>query len=334
MQLLQIDNVTTLTELTEIVGSRNIEPILAVNQLRRRPDIGAQFQSICNNIYKTQPAVSYMRKQAVLNTLTSESDIFEATALLGEQGWKVASSLGTLPGMLRMPESIYLPDSVHVMGNHLPIGNRIYREVMESLAETGTIDPGIFNEYAGVKNSQIANQASRTTSDPMQWFKLPWGQITLYSSLSNESIDIPVYPEELADSRVANYTQMPDMLYQYEPWQVYQSSGPRSVSYTFKIHRDMWTGDHTDGKAAQLVRFCEANCYPEYNGSAVNTSTVTLYIAGSPHITGVMTSVNPSWSGPIGHDGWYLYCDLEISITEVAASPLNYSSVKSKGIIS
>ena len=95
----------------------------------------------------------------------------------------------------------------------------------------------------------------------------------------------------------------------------------------------MWSGDHRDGKANELIRFCEACCYPEYNGSAVNTSTVTLIIAGKPLIRGVMTDVSTTWSGPIGLDGYYLECELRISITEVSDKPLNYSYVKSREII-
>ena len=39
------------------------------------------------------------------------------------------------------------------------------------------------------------------------------------------------------------------------------------------------------------------------------------------------------WDGPIGLDGWYLHCELQISITEVSTSPLNYSVVKQKPLI-
>ena len=141
-------------------------------------------------------------------------------------------------------------------------------------------------------------------------------------------MDFPVYPEELSESTLANYTQMPELLYQYEPWQLYQSSGPRSITFTFHFHRDMWTGDHRDGKANQLIRFCEANCFPEYNGSAVNIPIATMYIKGQAFISGVVTEVTKEWSGPLGLDGFYLECTLGISITEIAPQPLNYSTVR------
>ena len=198
------------------------------------------------------------------------------------------------------------------------------------------IDPSIFNEYSSIRPSQILeynSQGDSNIQNTFQWFRIPWGQVTLYSSLGNDSKDFPVYPEEVSDARSANYTEMPDMLYQYEPWQVYQSSGPRANTYTFKFHRDMWSGNHRDGKANELIRFCEANCYPEYSGSAVNTAVVTLYIGGQAHIRGIMKDVNVRWSGPLGLDDWYLMCELELTIVEVSDTPLNYSTVRNKGLI-
>lgn len=333
MQLFKISERTTLAELSRAVGERNVQSILAANNLKRTPNIGKAFKAMCNNIVSTSTNVDKKRKASLLNTLTNESDIFESVALQGENGWKVTSAIGTLPDMLKIPDSITLPDSVYILGNHQPIGNRVYKQVMESLEFTGSIDPGIFNEYRGSKDSQLAVSSGSISSDPFQWFKIPWGKVSLYSSIEEKTIDFPVYPEELNDSYKANYTQMPDMLYQYEPWQVYQGSGPRSNTYTFKFHRDMWTGNHMDGKANELIRFCEANCYPEYRGSAVNSPTVTLYIAGSPHITGVLTEVSPKWSGPLGLDDWYLVCELVLSITEVSQTPLDYATVKKKGLI-
>ena len=105
------------------------------------------------------------------------------------------------------------------------------------------------------------------------------------------------------------------------------------ITFNFHLHRDMWTGDHTDGNAARLVRFCEANCYPDYNGSAVITPTVSMYINGANIITGIMTDTKTDWRGPIGSDGFYLELNLSLTIVEVSPTPLNYRSVMKKGLI-
>ena len=95
----------------------------------------------------------------------------------------------------------------------------------------------------------------------------------------------------------------------------------------------MWTGDHRDGYANKLIRSCQANCYPNYNGSLVNTALVTMYIHDQNYITGIMTDCKVNWEGPIGLDGFYLNCELSFTIREVSPEALDYNTVKSKGLI-
>ena len=97
----------------------------------------------------------------------------------------------------------------------------------------------------------------------------------------------------------------------------------------------MWSGNHEDGECNRLIRFCEANCYPEYNGAAVNTATVTMYIKGKALVSGIMTDVTPNWDAdsPIGHDGLYLHLKLSLSIIEVSQTKLSYSVMRGKDLI-
>ena len=334
MQLLSIPTNTTLLELSKLVGSRNVDTVLNANSLSRTPNIGKALLNKATAIMQdTTIDVSVQRKSTLLNTLTSDSDVFESTALLSTQGWRLMSSVGTLPNMLKIPETITLPDATNILGNHEPVKRSIYNKVMTQLRASGHIDPGVFNEYSSMRGSTFANTTQ--VRPAMQWFNLPWGQITLYSSISKSSVDFPVYPSGLEDSKSGNYDTMPEMIYQYEPWQIYKSSGPRTITYEFNMHRDMWSGDHRDGKCNELIRFCEANCYPEFKWAAVNTAIVTMYIAGKAHITGIVTDVKTVWNeeSPIGLDGFYLHCNLHITITEVSATPLNYQRVLEKGLI-
>lgn len=333
MQWLIIKPNTTLKSLGEVAGSRNLDSILSANTLRRTPNIWQAFIEKSEEIINTtQNNIDYRQKMSILNTLTSDSDIFELAALTREQDWKVLAALGTLPGMLKIPEDIVLPDSADVLGNNQSVERVIYDKAMGQLSrEPHYIDPSIFNELSTVQAGH--SRLVKSVDTPLHWFKLPWGKITLFSSLAGESIDFPVYPNSPSDGVRANYTTMPNMLYQYEPWQIYTDSGPRTNTYEFDMHRDMWSGDHRDGKCNELIRFCQANCYPEYKGAAVITSTCILYIAGSPLISGIITDVNVEWGGPIGLDGFWLEVKLKISITEVSQEPLNYSVVKGKRLI-
>ena len=337
MKFFEINENTTLTDLINLVGIRNVEEVLALNGIPRVPNIGQAFQEECNGIIESSSEPEekewIQRKCSVLNAFTDNSDVFEAIALLDDNGWKVASALMTVPGTLKIPDTINISNSTSVLGNGEHVGTNVYRKVMKSLREDGVVDPSAFVEYSSSRNVDIVTTTGNSPTNIYQDFKFPWGEITLYSSLSNTGIDFPVYPEEYEDSRTANYQTMPDIIYQYEPWQVYQSSGPRSNSYTFHFHRDMWTGDHRDGKANELIRFCEANCYPEYNGSNVNVPKVTLYIGGRCLISGVMTNVETKYSGPIGYDKFPLEVNLTLNITEVSPVPLNFDTIRTMPII-
>lgn len=244
--------------------------------------------------------------------------------------------MGTFPNYLKIPDDVTIPDSENTLGNGTPVGDTVYSKAISQLTQNNNIDPSIFNEYSNRKSSIVNNfseSSSTSGSDVFQSFNIPWGDVTLYAHLDDTSIEFPVYPEDMSDKKSASFDTMPDMLYQYEPWYTYKSSGPRSNSYKFTFHRDMWTGDHRDGKANELIRFCEAQCYPEFSGSNVNVPRVSLYLKGECLISGIVTDVSTNWSGPLGLDGFYLVCELEISITEVSQEALSYSTVKNKPLI-
>lgn len=332
MQFLQISANTALSQLRDMVGSSNVEAVLAINGLKREPNIGAQVQERNDNIIQTAADVSIDFMKTALNKATQSADVFEALALMGMSGWKVFQNTAALPGTLAMPNGVALSQSANVLGNLVRVSAEVYDKTMQSLA-SGEIDPGIFNPYSADQSAKIIDTSSKHSESLFQFFRIPWGKMTIYSSIANDAKDFPVYPTELGDIARANYTTMPEIIYQYEPWQLYNSSGPRNVSYSFFFHRDMWTGDHRDGMANALVRFCQAQCYPEYNGSAVNTAYTTLYMNGEILVRGVVTEVQVNWEGPLGLDNFPLVCNLQLSFVEVSPYPLDYWTVMNKPII-
>ena len=333
MQFLSISNDYTLEELSDRVGDRNVEHFLSDNDLQRSPRIGKQLDDKMNEIYRTAEEVPWQRKSTILNKFVDDGDVFEECALMDENSWKVMSSLGTMPNMLRVPETITLPYAADVLVNSQTIGTSIYNQAMKQLSNPPHIvTPEIFNNYSVTRGASVTGNGNQVNAFN-NIFPIPWGDVTIYSELASTSLDIPVYPEELQDSVSANYTQMPELIYQYEPWQLYQSSGPRIAPLTFVFHRDMWSGDASDGKANELIRFFEAMCYPEYTGSIVNSDIATLYIKGQTFVRGIITEVSKKWSGPLLRDGFYAVCELSVSITEVSENPLSASFVRSKPLI-
>ena len=339
MKYISISPYDTLSELTERFGLQNVNQILADNNLQRTPNVGQQWAKKVKDVIQTSESVSSTRKVAILSQFVNNSDIYENAALADENTWKTLSQLNSFPDYLYISDQIenQIPNSYQVLGNGISISSSVRETVEQAILSNPPedIDSNIFSSVNDIRDVGIATSRSNgsTTSNPMNWFNIPLDKVSLYSSITGENVYIPTYPENYNDERIANYTTMPDLLYQYEPWQMYQSSGPRSNTIDFHLHRDMWGGDHTDGAANTLIRFCQAQVYPVYNGSAVVAPTVTLYVSGSPLITGVMTNVGVDWTGPIGHDGWYLEFTLSLTIVEVSATELNHTTMLSKSLI-
>ena len=339
MQYLKMPTNMTLSQFSSIVGERNVDSVLNTNGLTRAVNIGKKFSDMVQKaVTATTAAVSPVQQLNILNQFVGDSDLYEKAYLGTEDDWKVLAQHNCFTDAIKIPSEVTLPMSTSVLGNGEAIPNNIYKACTKSLSgDTPEIDPTIFSEYNASFSGNtysITVSGGKSSGEPFQWFKVPWGEVCLYSTLSKELLYFPVYPEELDDGYPAQYDEMPEMLYQYEPWKVYKSSGPREITFNFHFHRDMWTGDHRDGRANALIRGCEANCFPNYNGSLVHTALVTMYIHGQNFITGVMTDCKVKWDGPIGLDGFYLNCNLSISITEVSPEPLNYTSVKNKRLIS
>lgn len=333
MQFLEVTKDLTMSALRKIVGAKNIDNVLSYNQLPTVPDIGRAIHQKYDEVSSTTNPVTNQRKMTILNSVSTDADVFEIVALLDEDGWKYIAVTNAIPFTIRMPETVVLPNSVNTIGGTADaISRAIYDKAMGYLLASVAIDPIIFNTYDSPVGMTSAKESSYFGS--LSYFNIPWGQITLFSSIANESVELPVYPEEYSDGYQSNYDTMPDMLYQYEPWYVYKGSGPREVPLTFKMHRDMWTGDHRDGKCNELIRFCQAQCFPDYQGAAVNTALVTLYIAGKPYIRGILKEEKHTYSGPLGLDNFPLYVEMILTFTEISAIPLNYNTVRRKGLIS
>ena len=338
MKYVKINTEDKLEDLSERVGIQNVDQILADNGLDRKPSIGKLWKTKCDEVISNSNEITPQRKISILNKFVDNSDIYEMAALSDDNNWKLLSSLKSFKDYLYISDSLEssVPDSYDILGNKESVSASIFNKVKSAILNNQVVDSSIFGSVSTIRGIGLIESkgTNEAYTNPLDWFKIPQDKIVLYSSIAGYGVSIPAYPEEISDSRSADYTTMPDLLYQYEPWQMYQGSGPRSITYEFNLHRDMWTGDHSDGMANNLIRFCQAQCYPLYRGSAVHTPLVTLYINGANVITGVMTNVDVQWSGPLGQaDDWYLAFKLSFSITEVSQTALNYSSVIQKPLI-
>ena len=136
------------------------------------------------------------------------------------------------------------------------------------------------------------------------------------------SLAMPCYPTTLTDSLQVNHNSN-SVAYRTEPYINYVSSGPRTVTAAFNLHREM-KGDSRMSDIDTIINTIQAACYP--TGSASNSVEAKLKVGKSLSIRGVITGgVQVSFSGPI-IEGKYNVYDISFTITEVKDSIIMFGT--------
>ena len=131
----------------------------------------------------------------------------------------------------------------------------------------------------------------------------------------------PGYPESYSDSHQASVSQQTP-LGRSEPFQIYQNSGPRTVSVSFRMDREMTRTT----EIGDIVGIVQSACYPVQTAcypvqmNATIIPRCTLVIGNNCSITGIITSVNTNWSETIIEDR-YMVVTLDFSIQECTGTP-------------
>lgn len=135
----------------------------------------------------------------------------------------------------------------------------------------------------------------------------------IYLYHTDTYIVLPTYPEQIQDGSTANYSQTP-LLGRSAPTFSYSNSGPRTLDFTFPLHRDMMqqingsnpnlpnTGeDYVD----LLIKQIQAAAVPNYDASEkmVNPPMVAVRVGTDVYIKGVINSrVSVTYDLPIIRD--------------------------------
>lgn len=139
-------------------------------------------------------------------------------------------------------------------------------------------------------------------------------------------LNMPCYPDSVSDSTDVSYNTS-SILGRSEPYTTYNNSGPRSINFTFNMHREM-TGN--EAEIEKIVRYIESAVYPNYN-SNVAPIKVQVYIGKTIYISGIMTSETTDWSGPIDDTDKYNLVNVSFTVQETTGNPKSASYVQSYG---
>ena len=172
----------------------------------------------------------------------------------------------------------------------------------------------------------------------------------LYFHHLGKGITIPIDPDNISDSMSASWSPSTP-LSRSAPIQSYSSSGPRSVSVQFLLHRDLvkqynpdWIGKKDLGwqegydVVDLLINNLEACVLPTYQetGKIVNPPVISLKIRDEIYIKGIVSNVSKGFQLPIINYGTdkspsfkYAQVNLGFGVTEI--TPYDASIIRTFG---
>jgi hypothetical protein len=193
-------------------------------------------------------------------------------------------------------------------------------------------------ENADRKNNDVFQERTYTPSPKPKGNQIgnigdvgKWSRDKCYIIIGGAQYYFPCFPESYTDTHNVNVTNQHPMG-RSEPFQIYQNTGPREVSVSFRMHREMAAfyavGDSVQySDVTSLVAAVQSAIYPN-NLAYPIIPKVTLVLGNSCYIEGIITSsVNVEWSETIGKDARYNVCNLSFSVTECTGNPKTGTTV-------
>ena len=152
---------------------------------------------------------------------------------------------------------------------------------------------------------------------------------------------IPVYPESLTDSLQSSFSSQ-NALSRTAPVYSYSYSGPRTVQFTFNLHRDLMDDmnyNRSNMKVAigddyvdTLIKNLQSIALPNYNakGKEVEPPMVAVRIGEELFIKGVVASgITVSYGKPILSNNKYAQVSISFTVSEI--DPIDANTVAQYG---
>ena len=156
----------------------------------------------------------------------------------------------------------------------------------------------------------------------------------------NKFLVLPAFPEDIKDDLQARFSTT-EVLARSAPIFSYSNSGPRIVSFGFKLHRDLMNQvnysnnpyiqpeNKNDDYLDVVVNCIQALSVPEYTDATkmVNPPMVAVKIGNQIFCKGIMQQANLSYGLPLVETAGglkYSMIDLSFSVNEVDAYTASY----------
>lgn len=156
-----------------------------------------------------------------------------------------------------------------------------------------------------------------------------------YFHHTGTKIIIPVDPTSLSDGMSANWSSNTP-LSRSAPIQSYGSSGPRTMQFSFQVHRDLCNEYNNLGEDAvdKWITNLDQAVLPDYmsQGKIVNPPVVSVKIRDEIYIKGVVSNVSITYDLPIiNYGGKNKYAVVNIQFSVVETTPYSASIISKIG---
>lgn len=163
----------------------------------------------------------------------------------------------------------------------------------------------------------------------------------IYFYHTGNFIVLPTMPESVTDTLQANY-QPTSLLSRSAPIFTYSNSGPRTISVTLNLHREMvndlnygvsnFNIEIGDDYIDTLVKQIQAVALPRYdsNTKLVDPPIIALRFGNEIFIKGIVSGgISISYSGPILSDRKYAVIDITFTVSEI--DPIDATTIQNVG---
>lgn len=174
-----------------------------------------------------------------------------------------------------------------------------------------------------IKDTSASKTGSSGTNKKVYRITKDYIPCYVINTLTGNTIEFDVEPDEITESNTASFDPQ-EIRGRSSPYQGYNSSGPRNISFELVLHQDLCK----DG-ILNTVNHLKSLVYPGYGG-VLRAPECMIRLGNMIHCKAIMTDVGVTWQKPY-RDNVYLTASVSLSFNEITDNPQSSADIWSKG---